>query len=46
MELAGILIGQGLLVWLAYRGWTVLLPRPRRAISQWGWAVRSSLTAA
>ncbi|WP_039368296.1 GntP family permease [Pandoraea fibrosis] len=32
MELAGILIGLALLVWLAYRGWTVLLLAPAAAM--------------
>ena len=32
MELAGILIGLGLLIWLAYRGWSVLLLAPAAAL--------------
>ncbi|VVE42468.1 GntP family permease [Pandoraea anhela] len=32
MELAGILIGLALLVWLAYRGWSVLLLAPAAAM--------------
>lgn len=32
MELAGILVGLGLLVWLAYRGWSVLLLAPAAAM--------------
>jgi H+/gluconate symporter-like permease len=32
MGLAGILIGLGLLIWLAYRGWTILLLAPAAAL--------------
>ena len=32
MGLAGILLGLGLLVWLAYRGWSVLLLAPAAAL--------------
>ena len=32
MGLAGILIGLGVLVWFAYRGWTVLLLAPAAAL--------------
>lgn len=32
MGLAGILIGLGLLMWLAYRGWTILLLAPAAAM--------------
>ena len=32
MGLFGILLGLGLLVWLAYRGWTILLLAPGAAL--------------
>ena len=32
MGLAGILIGLGLLIWLAFRGWSVLLLAPVAAL--------------
>ncbi|MFY9625338.1 MAG: GntP family permease, partial [Rhodoplanes sp.] len=32
MGLAGILVGLGVLVWFAYRGWTVLLLAPAAAL--------------
>ena len=32
MGLLGILLGLGLLVWLAYRGWSVLLLAPAAAL--------------
>src|SRR5690348_15398896 len=32
MGLLGILVGLGLLVWLAFRGWTVLLLAPAAAL--------------
>ena len=32
MGLAGVLFGLGLLVWLAYRGWSVLLLAPSAAL--------------
>ena len=32
LGLAGILIGLGLLIWLAYRGWSVLLLAPLAAM--------------
>ena len=32
MSVVGILIGLGLLVWLAYRGWTILLLAPLCAL--------------
>jgi H+/gluconate symporter-like permease len=32
MGLLGILLGLGLLIWLAYRGWSVLLVAPAAAL--------------
>ena len=32
MGLAGILLALGLLIWLAYRGWSVLLLAPAAAL--------------
>jgi H+/gluconate symporter-like permease len=32
MDLIGILLGLGLLIWLAYRGWSVLLLAPAAAL--------------
>ena len=42
MGLLGILIGLGLLMWLAYRGWSVLLVSPVAALVAAAiWASRS-----
>ena len=32
MGLFGILVGLGFLIWLAFRGWSVLLPAPAAAL--------------
>ena len=38
MGLLGILIALGLLIWLAYRGWSILLLAPAAAILAAAWA--------